>query len=76
MIRSDINEIESKMTVDKFNATELVLKKKKNTIDKTSTRLSKEKRENSLINKMTNERGEITNCVKQIQRSQVNVMNN
>ena len=52
----------------KINKCKICFFEKINTIDKTLTRLIKKKRERIQINKVRNERGEITTDPKEIQR--------
>ena len=63
--RAEINEIESKKndTKDKNSFFEKI-----NKIDKPLTRLIKKKRERTQINKIRNERREVTTDTKEIQR--------
>ena len=59
-IRGEINEIEMKKTVAKINKTKSWFFEKINKIDKPLARLIKKKRERTQINKIRNEKGEIT----------------
>ena len=59
-IRAEINEIETKKTIAKINKTKSWFFKKINNIDKPSARLIKKKRERTQINKIRNEKGEVT----------------
>ena len=59
-IGAEINDIETKTTIGQINATRSWFFEKINKIDKPLTRLIKKKRERTQINKITNERGEIT----------------
>ena len=65
-IRAEINEIETKKA--KINKTKSWLFENINKIDKPSTRLIKKKRERTQINKIRNEKGEITTDTAEIQR--------
>ena len=59
-IRAEINEIEIKKTIAKINKTKTWFFEKINKIDKPSARLFKKKRERTQINKIRNEKGEVT----------------
>ena len=59
-IRAELNEIENKKAIEKINATKSWFLEKFNKIDKPLARLTKEKRERAQINKIWDERGEIT----------------
>ena len=67
-IREEINEIEKKKTIVKINKTKSWFFEKINKIDKPLARLMKNKRERMQINKMRNEKGEITTDITEIQR--------
>ena len=67
-IRAEINEIEMKETIAKINKTRSWSFKKINKIDKPLARLIKKKRERTQINKIRNEKGEITADTTEIQR--------
>ena len=60
-IREEINEKEAKETIVKMNKSKSWFFEKINKIDKPLTRLIKEKREKSQINKIINEDGGIRN---------------
>ena len=66
-IRAEINEIEIKRTVEQINETRSWFFERINKIDKPLARLIKKKRERTQINKIMNERGEITTNTKEIQ---------
>ena len=66
-IRAEINEIETKRTVEQINETRSWFFERINKIDKPLARLIKKKREMTQINKIMNERGEITTNTKEIQ---------
>ena len=68
-IRVEINKIESKKTIQESNETKSYFFETINKIDKTLTRPIKEKRKKTQINKIRNERGEITTDTKEIQRN-------
>ena len=58
-IRAEINEIETKKTMEKINETKSWFFEKINKIDRPLARLTK-KKEKAQINKIRNKRGEIT----------------
>ena len=66
-IRAEINEIESKKAIQKINESKSWFFEKSKKIDKPLTRLIKNKREMTQINKIRNER-EVTADTKKIQR--------
>ena len=66
-IRAEINEIETKKTIPKINKTKSWLFEKINKIDKPLARLIKKKRERTQINKVRNEKGEVTTDTAEIQ---------
>ena len=68
-IRAKTNEIETKKTIEKVNETKSVFFEKINKIDKPLARLIKKKRERVQINKIINEKGEVTNDTTEIQGS-------
>ena len=59
-IRAEINEIEMKKTIVQINQTKSSFFEKINKINKCLARLIKKKRERMQINKIRNEKGEIT----------------
>ena len=59
-IRGEINEIEMKKTIAKINKTKSWFFEKINKIDKSLARLNKKKRDRTQINKIRNEKGQIT----------------
>ena len=67
-IRSEINEKEMKETIGKINKTKSWFFEKINKIDQPLTRLIKKKREKTQINRMRNEKGEVTTDSAEIQR--------
>ena len=67
MIRSEINEKEMKETIAKINRTKSWFFEKVNKIDKPLARLIKKKRERTQINKIRNEKGEVTTDTAEIQ---------
>uniref|UniRef100_F7DWS3 RNA-directed DNA polymerase n=1 Tax=Equus caballus TaxID=9796 RepID=F7DWS3_HORSE len=66
-IRAEINTIEMKKAVERINETKSWFFEKINKIDKPLARLTKKKREKAQINKIRNERGEITTDSAEIQ---------
>ena len=62
-----MNEIETKKTIAKINKTKSLFSEKINKIDKPLTRLMKKKRERAQINKIRNEKGEVTTDTAEIQ---------
>ena len=58
-IRAEINEIETKKTIEKINKTKSWFFEKINKIDKPSARLTKKKREKAQISKIRNEKERI-----------------
>ena len=67
-IRSEINEKEIKETMAKINKTKSWFFEKINKIGKPLGRLIKKKREKTLINRIRNEKGEVTTDTAEIQR--------
>ena len=66
-IRAEINGIETKKTIAKINKTKRWFFEKINKIDKPLDRLIKKKRERTQINKIRNEKGEVTTDTAKIQ---------
>ena len=66
-IRAEINEIETKKTIAKINKTKSWFFEKINKTDQPLARLIKKKRERSQINKIRNEKGEVTADTAEIQ---------
>ena len=66
-IRAELNEIETKKTVAKINKTKSWFFEKINKIDKPLARLINKKRERTQINKIRNEKGEVTTETAEIQ---------
>ena len=66
-IRAEINEIEIKKTIAKINKTKSWFIEKVNKFDKPLVRLIKKKRERTQINKIRNEKGEVTTDTAEIQ---------
>ena len=67
-IRAEINEEGMKQTILKINKTKSWFFEKINKIDKSLGRLIKKKREKNQINKIRNEKGEVTTGNAEIQR--------
>ena len=67
-IRAEINEIETKKTIPKINDTKSWIFEKINKIDKPLIRLTKKKCESTQINKIRNEKGEVTTDSTEIPR--------
>ena len=67
-IRAEINEIETKKTIAKINKTKSWFFEKISKIDKPLARLIKKKREKTQINRIINEKGEVTTDTALIQR--------
>ena len=67
-IRAKINEIDTKKTIPKINKTKSRFVEKINKIDKPLARLIKKKRQRTQINKIRNEKGEVTTDIAEIQR--------
>ena len=67
-IWGEINEKETKEAIVKINKTKNWFFEKINTIDKPSGRLIKKKREKNQINKIRNEKGEVTTGNAEIQK--------
>ena len=66
-VRGEINEIETTKTIAKINKTKSWFFEKINKIDKPLARLIKKKREKTQINKIKNEKGEVTTDTAEIQ---------
>ena len=67
-IRSEISEKEMKETIAKINKTENWFFEKINKTDKPLARFIKKKREKTQINRIRNEKGEVTTDTSEIQR--------
>ena len=68
MIRAELNDIETKCTIQRINESRSWFFEKINKIDKPLSRHIKKKRERIPINTIRNERGEITTNTTEIQR--------
>ena len=66
-IRAEINEIETKKTIAKISKAKIQFFEKINKIDKPLGRLINKKRERTQINKIRNEKGEVTTDTTEIQ---------
>ena len=67
-IRSEINEKEMKETIAKINKTKSLFFEKINKIDKPLARLIRKKREKTQINRIRNEKGEVTTDTAEIKK--------
>ena len=67
-IRSEINEKDMKETIAKINKTTSWFFEKINKINKPLARLIKKKREKTQINRIRNEKGEVTTDTAEVQR--------
>ena len=59
-IKEEINKIETQNTIKKINKTKIWFFQKVNKIDKPLARLTKKRKEKTQINKIRNEKGEVT----------------
>ena len=66
-IRAEINDIETEKTTAKTNKTKSWFFEQINKIDKPLARLIKKKRERTQLNKIRNEKGEVTTDTAEIQ---------
>jgi hypothetical protein len=66
--RADINQLETKRTIQRINQTRCWFFEKINKIDKHLTRLTRGHRDSILIKKIRNEKGDITTEPEEIQR--------
>ena len=67
--KEEINKIETQKTIEKINKTKSWFFEKVNKIDKPLARLTKKRRERTQINKIINEKGEITRDTAEIQKT-------
>ena len=67
-LRAEINKIETQKTIQKINETKSWFLEKINKIYKPLAKLIKRQRENTQINKIRNEKGDITTDIEEIQR--------
>ena len=68
-VKEEIDEIEIQKTVDKINKTKSWFFEKVNKIDKSLARLTKKRREKTQINKIRNEKGDVTTDITEIQKT-------
>jgi hypothetical protein len=66
-LRAEINQVETKRTIQRINQTRSCFFEKINKIDKPLARLTRRHRDSILINKIRNEKGEITTEHEEIQ---------
>ena len=66
---AEINQVETKRTIQRINQTKNWFFEKINKIDKPIASLNREHRHSILINKFRNEKGDITKETKEIQKS-------
>ena len=66
-IRAEINEIETKKTIAKMYKPKILFFEKINKIEKPLARLMKKKRERTQINKIINDKGEVTTDTTEVQ---------
>ena len=67
-IRAEITERATKKTIEKINVTKSWFFEKGNKTDKPLARLTEKRREKTQINKIRNEKGEVTTDIAEIQR--------
>ena len=68
-LRAEINQVETKRTIQRINKIRSWFFEKINKIDKPLARLTREHRDNILINKIRNEKGDITTDPEEIQNT-------
>jgi hypothetical protein len=68
-LRGEINPVETRRTIQRINQTRSCFFEKINKIDKHLARLTRGHRDNSLINKIRNEKGDITTNPEVIQNT-------
>jgi hypothetical protein len=68
-LRAEINQVETKRTIQRFNQTRSWFFEKINKIDKPLAKLTRGHRGSILINKIRNEKGDITTDPEEIQKS-------
>jgi hypothetical protein len=66
-LRAEINQVETKRTIQRTNKTSNLFFEKINKIDKSLARLTKGHMDSIIINKLRNEKGDITTEPKEIQ---------
>jgi uncharacterized coiled-coil DUF342 family protein len=67
-IRAEINEIKTKQTIQRINETKSWFFEKIKKINKPLANITKQRRENTQINKIRDEKGDITTNTSEIQR--------
>ena len=65
-LSAEINQVETKRTIKRINQTRSWFFEKINKIDKPLARLTREYRDSTLINKIRNEKGDITTVSEEI----------
>ena len=73
-VREEISKIEIQKTIEKTNKTKSWFFEKVNKIDKPLARLTKKRRERTQINKIRNEKGEITIDTAEIQKNHTGIL--
>jgi hypothetical protein len=68
-LKAEINQVETKRTIQRINQTRIWFFEKINKIDKRSVRLTRGHRDSILINKIRNEKGDITIESEEIQKN-------
>ena len=68
-IREELNDIETKRTIQGINKSRNWFFEKVHKINKPLTRLIKKKRKRTQVNKISNERGEVTTNTTEMQRT-------
>ena len=68
-LRAEINKIEAKKTIQRINETKSWFFEKINKTDKPLSKLTKRQRENIQINKIKNEKGDITTDMEKFRES-------
>ena len=74
-IREEINKKDIQKTIEKINKNESWFVQRANKIDKPLSRLTKKRRERTQMNKIKNEKGEISTDTAEIQKNE-SIMNN
>ena len=70
-LRAEINQVETKRTIQRINQTRSWFFEKINKIDKPLARLTRGHRDSILINKIRNEKGDITTETEEIQKNKI-----
>jgi hypothetical protein len=68
-LRAEINQVETRRTTQKINQTRMLFFENINKIDKPLARLTGGHRDNILVNKIRNEKGDITTRPEEIQNT-------